>query len=84
MTLFVIHESHFQGGTISYKVIGTNGSQLIVRITQTYTLILTLFGDATATLICIANCSTSGGYISIPIASKCTDYSVRMLITVGQ
>jgi hypothetical protein len=45
---------------------------------------LTPFGDATATLNCIANCSTSGGYTPIPVASKCTDYSAGMAITVGQ
>ena len=89
-------------GTISYKVVGTNGSQLVVQITQSYTYVyptiycndtyianqlslkLTPYADATATLNCIANCSTSGGYTPIPVASKCTDYSVGMAITVGQ
>ncbi|CAF2903369.1 unnamed protein product [Rotaria sp. Silwood2] len=37
-----------------------------------------------ATLICIANCSTSDGYTPIHIASKCTDHTTGMSITVGQ
>ncbi|CAF3457908.1 unnamed protein product, partial [Rotaria sp. Silwood2] len=36
------------------------------------------------TLICIANCSTSDGYTPIHIASKCTDHTTGMSITVGQ
>ena len=100
-----IHGSHFQGGSISYKVVGTNGSNLVVRITQSYTYVYskiycnstyianqwnlnfnspTLYTDATAKLNCIANCTTMGGYSAIPVASKCTDYSVGMNITVGQ
>lgn len=101
-SVFVIHGSHFDGGSISYKVVGTNGSKLVVRITQSYTyvyptvycnntyianqwnLVFGSFGDATATLTCIANCSTSGGYTPIPVATKCTDFSAGMQITVGQ
>jgi hypothetical protein len=102
ISVFAIHGSHFDGGSISYQVIGTNGSQLVVSITQSYTYVyptiycnnsyiinqwtlpLSGYSDATATLNCIANCSTQGGYTPIPVASKCTDYSVGMAITVGQ
>ena len=102
INLLSTHGSHFDGGSISYQVVGTNGSKVIVRITQTYTyvyskiycndtyianqwnLVLSPYGDATAVLNCTAYCSTSGGYSSIPIASRCTDYSVGMGITVGQ
>jgi len=100
--VFAVHGSHFDGGSIFYQVVGTNGSKLIVQITQTYTyvyptiycnntyianqwnLVLTSYADATATLNCTANCSTDGGYTPVPVASKCTDYSVGMAITVGQ
>jgi len=100
--MFAIHGSHFDGGSISYQVVGTNGSQLVVRIIQSYTyvytkiycndsyiinqwtLLFTGYSDATATLNCTANCSTDGGFTPIPVASKCTDYSVGMGITVGQ
>ena len=101
-SVIAIHGSHFDGGSISYKVVGTNGSKLIVRITQSYTYVYPTiycnntyianqwnlafgsFGDATATLSCIANCTTKGGYTAIPVATKCTDYSAGMQITVGQ
>ncbi len=101
-SVFTILGSHFDGGSISYKVVGTNGSNVIVRITQSYTyvytkiycndtyianqwsLILAPYQDATALLNCTANCSTDGGYTPIPVASRCTDYSVGMAITVGQ
>jgi uncharacterized protein with PQ loop repeat len=32
-----VHGTHFEGGTISYEVVGYNGSGVIVRITQSYT-----------------------------------------------
>ena len=100
--VLVVHGTHFEGGTISFKIVGTNGSGLIVRITQSYTytyptiycnntyitnrwpLSFTGYPDASATLACIANCSTNGGYSPIAVASKCTDYSAAMSITVGQ
>jgi hypothetical protein len=100
--IFVVHGTDFEGGTISYKVVGNNGSGLIVRITQSYTYIypiiycnntyianqwalsLTGSSDANATLACISNCSTNGGYVPVPVSSKCTDYSAAMSITVGQ
>jgi len=100
--ILVVHGSPFEGGTINYKVIGKNGSGLIVRITQSYTyaypaiycnntyianqwpLSLTGYPDANATLDCIANCSTNGGYLPVTVISKCTDYSPSMFITVGQ
>jgi hypothetical protein len=98
----ITYGSHFEAGSITYKVIGNNGSKLIVSITQSYTyvypkiycnntliasqqtLALAPYADATATLNCIASCGTSGGYTPIPVAIKCTDYSVGMSITVGQ
>ena len=102
-----IYGSHFQGGSISYKVVGTNGSNLVVRITQSYTYVYSKiycnstyianqwnlsfatsatnsYSDASQKLYCIANCTTTGGYTPVPVASKCTDYSVGMDITVGQ
>jgi hypothetical protein len=100
--IVIVHGTYFEGGTISYKVVGNNGSGLIVRITQSYTytyptiycnntyianqwaLSLTGYSDANATLACIANCSTDGGYSPVPVTSKCTDYSAAMSITVGQ
>lgn len=94
--------THFQGGTISYKVVGYNGSGVIVRITQSYLysysriycnntyianqwpVSLAGYPDASATLTCVADCSTSGGYSPIPVTPRCTDYSSAMDITVGQ
>jgi hypothetical protein len=100
--ILVVHGTHFDGGTISYKVVGSNGLGLIVRITQSYTytyptiycnntyianewpLSFTGYPDASATLACIANCLTDGGYSPVPVASICTDYSAAMSITVGR
>jgi hypothetical protein len=100
--ILAVHGTHFEGGTISYRVVGNNGSSLIVRITQSYTytyptiycnntyianqwpLSFTDYQDANATLDCIANCSTNGAYSPVPVASKCTDYSAAMSITVGR
>jgi hypothetical protein len=39
VNVFAIHGSHFDGGSISYQVVGTNGSKVIVRITQSYTYV---------------------------------------------
>ena len=32
----VVDGTHFQGGTISYKVVGNNASGVVVRVTQQY------------------------------------------------
>ncbi len=73
INIFGIHGSHFDGGFISYEIVGNNGSKVIVRITQSYTydyskiycndtyianqwnLVLSPYGDATATLNYNAN-----------------------------
>jgi len=101
INLFLVNSSHFDGGSISYKVVGTNGSKVIVRITQSYTYVYPtvycnntyianqwpinfgFFNDATAKLTCISGCA-GAGYTAIPVATKCTDYSAPMAITVGQ
>ncbi|CAF1374028.1 unnamed protein product, partial [Didymodactylos carnosus] len=94
--------SHFEGGTITYKVVNYTSSTVSIILTQSYTYILSIvfcnntyissqtqlnFGiypDQTSTINCTANCSTSGGFSSIPVRSYCTDYSSALGITTGQ
>ncbi|CAF0912723.1 unnamed protein product [Didymodactylos carnosus] len=41
-------------------------------------------GGGNDLLSCVANCSTSGGYVSVPITPFCTDYSIPLQLTIGQ
>jgi hypothetical protein len=98
--IILVKTSHFQGGTITYKILNTYGSTVSIMITQTYlyrwayiycdnALILsqstpnyTTFSDYNATLTCVSNCNTTGGYTPVPVRAYCTDYSAAMAITV--
>ncbi|CAF0922470.1 unnamed protein product [Didymodactylos carnosus] len=68
--------------TYSYtwtKVTCTNS--MILNQTQLY---LGSLGGNGESLNCLANCSTSGGYVPIPVTPYCTDYSTTLNLTVGQ
>lgn len=101
----IIDASHFDGGTITYKVLNTTGSIVSILLTQTYiynnakinctnsmianqspTLIFinTSYSENIQKLNCTQYCNQSGGYISPPVVSYCTDYSISLGITVGQ
>ncbi|CAF0911332.1 unnamed protein product [Rotaria sordida] len=98
----MINTSHFQGGTITYKIINTYGSKVSIMITQTYiykwplvycdnsyilsqsTPNISSFNEYNYKLNCIANCTTRGGYIAVPVRTYCIDYSAAMSISVTQ
>ena len=94
--------SHFQGGTITYKIVGTYGSTISIMITQTYLYRWPLiycddsriasqstpnsssFAEYNYDLNCVANCTTTGGYVPVPVRTYCTDYSSAMAISVTE
>ncbi|CAF3403170.1 unnamed protein product [Rotaria socialis] len=94
--------SHFQGGTITYKIMNTYGSTISIMITQTYIyrwpLIycdnsyilsqsspnMSAFPEYNYKLNCISNCTTTGGYVPVPIRPYCIDYSAPMSISTTQ
>jgi hypothetical protein len=95
--------THFDGGTITYKVINATGSSVFILISQTYIYVyptiycnntyilnqsplLNLAGKAEngKYLNCTSNCTTSGGYMPVPLNTYCTDYSSTLGITVGE
>jgi hypothetical protein len=98
----MVNTSHFEGGTITYKVVNTYGSTASIMITQTYiyrwALIycdeskilsqsipnITIYNDYTANLTCVSNCTTSGGFTSVPVLANCIDYSSAMAISATQ
>ncbi|CAF0937259.1 unnamed protein product [Rotaria sp. Silwood1] len=98
----MFNTSHFQGGTITYKIINTYGSTVSIMITQTYlyrwplvycdnSYILSQtspnissFSEYNYKLNCVANCTTKGGYIPVPVRPYCIDYSAVMSISVTQ
>lgn len=99
----ICQASHFQGGSISYKVINTTNSTVSIMISQTYIYVYpTIFCNNTYIinqspklnmagrdengkfLNCTMNCTTSGGYMSVPLNPYCTDYSIGMSITIGE
>lgn len=102
LCIHMINTSHFQGGTVTYKIVNTYGSTVSIMITQTYLyrwpLIycdnsyilsqsfpnISSFSDYNAKLNCLANCTTAGGYIPIPVRAYCTDYSAAMSISSTQ
>jgi hypothetical protein len=102
LCIYMFNTSHFQGGTITYKIVGTYGSTISIMITQTYLyrwpLIYcddasiasqsapndTTYKEYNYHLNCSANCSTTGGYIPVPVRTYCTDYSAAMAISVTE
>ncbi|CAF2734835.1 unnamed protein product [Rotaria sp. Silwood2] len=98
----MFNTSHFQGGTITYKIINTYGSTVSIMITQTYlyrwSLVycdnsyilsqsspnISTFSEYNYKLNCVANCTTKGGYIAVPIRPYCIDYSAAMSISTTQ
>lgn len=100
---FICQAAHFDGGTITYKIVNNTNSTAWISITQTYIYVYpTIYcnnsyiinqspqlnmagrGEYGQYLNCTANCTTSGGYVSIPLDPYCTDYSSAMSITIGQ
>ncbi|CAF1387452.1 unnamed protein product, partial [Didymodactylos carnosus] len=97
-----VNSSHFEGGTITYKIYSFNSSYAQVLITQTYIyssaitctnamiasqspiVDLSTRGDFNISLICVANCTTSGGYTPILHTGYCTDLSAALAISVTQ
>ncbi len=99
----ICQAAHFEGGTISYKVLNTSNSTVSIMISQTYIYVYpTIYcnnsyiinqspplnmagrGEYGKYLNCTANCSTSGGYVPVPLDPYCTDYSSAMSITIGE
>jgi len=99
----ICQAAHFEGGTITYKIINTTGSTVSIALSQTYIynyvliycnqsyiinqspkLDMTGKDENGKYLNCSANCSTSGGYVSVPLNTYCTDYSSTMSITIGE
>ena len=99
-----INATHFEGGTITYKVLNTSGSTVSILLTQTYVydytkiycnnsmilnqapklLFASPYLEDNSKVLCIENCTQSGGYVAPSVVSYCTDYSVGLGITVGQ
>ncbi|CAM4988481.1 unnamed protein product, partial [Rotaria socialis] len=84
--------SHFKGGTITWAPIDPydNGTPIGITITQSYAWTLTsvqcrnnvpistsIWSSSNANLICVADCSTDGGYSTVPIniLTNCTSTS---------
>jgi len=100
--MILVKTSHFEGGTITYKLVNTSGSTVSIMITQTYIYRwaviycdnagilsqsianITGYSDYTANLTCVANCTTTGGYIPISVVGFCTDYSSVLSISVTE
>ena len=100
---FICQAAHFDGGSITYKIINNTNSTVSIMITQTYIYVYpTIYcnnsyiinqspplnmagrGENGKFLNCTENCTTSGGYIPVPLNPYCTDYSSAMSTTIGQ
>jgi hypothetical protein len=99
-----INATHFEGGTITYKIVNTSGSNVLIALTQTYIydytkiycnnsmianqspklLFASPYLENSSKVLCIQNCTQSGGYVAPGVVAYCTDYSVGLGITVGQ
>ncbi|CAF2967109.1 unnamed protein product [Rotaria sp. Silwood2] len=92
----VIETSHFNGGTITWVPVYPNdtSSSILITITQSYSWVYPTVNCTTniptnagsTNLICVANCSTDGGYTSHPISilTDCTSYSTSLNMTTSE
>ena len=91
------HSAHFNGGTITWTPVypNSNSSSVLITVTQSYSWV---FPTETCTtnipqsiggnvnLVCVANCSTQGGYANqtISIRTDCTSFSASLGIVFSQ
>ena len=94
----IVTSSHFNGGTITWTPVypNSNSSSILITVTQSYswispnenctTNIPRSFTGGNTNLICIANCTTQGGYATqlISIKTDCVSYSQSLGIVFSE
>lgn len=86
-----VYGSHFNGGTITWKPVypDSNSSSVLITVTQSYSWVsprencttnIPRSSGGNVNLVCIANCTTQGGYANqtISIRTDCTSFSASL------